>query len=316
MTPDYNALKASRDWIEKQNIGGQLDTVISSAISHAVNSMTVAQLQSGCDQVANLFSDLVKDKDDFVDCDYSNEGVEVAYAAAFHAKRIHDAMAHLPFLAESMRSAPGGVLEIGSGTGAVLWTWTLGNLALREAGHANKTSTVHAWTCVESSQAMLGLATLLRNRLDAKTDHTGQHIQMCPSIISTWQDFAGLPLPLARECFVIASYPFGRNEAQSMPQDWLNLLTRISATGFAVWTRSAKTQYLASIQMLCQQAGWTVQVPGSKLHPWRSGLYGELSTCAKTMRDALGRDHPILPKMTWGGAPSDAQLLWMTAPRI
>src|SRR5438046_2648741 len=56
-------------------------------------------------------------------CNYSLDAIGPMYSLSFHGRRMHDALCHLHAAFKTLQPLPAsGVLDYGTGTGAVIWS--------------------------------------------------------------------------------------------------------------------------------------------------------------------------------------------------
>jgi hypothetical protein len=124
------------------------------------------------------------------DCDYSLQGIGPLYTCHFHGKRIHDALSYLVRLKASIETGPRQVLDIGAGTGAVLWAWTL----LACFARAEKTPLpVLSWASLDSSPEMVAQSNRLWDALCKALPAAASVVARQPPLCGDWKKPPVLP---------------------------------------------------------------------------------------------------------------------------
>ncbi|MBO0697501.1 MAG: hypothetical protein J2P46_03840 [Zavarzinella sp.] len=294
-------------WLRRKR--SALDEACANAIREGLKGLGAMELNAANASVTNLYaSDFGGGYGPGSDCDYSLKGVGPLYAGHWHGKRIHDSLSFLVPLRGVLSGQPLQIVDVGAGTGALLWAWVLIASFSREVGSPLPN---HTWTSLDSSSEMLGQGERLWTSLCKVLPAARQVVTSRPPVCGDWRTPPALP----RADMVIGSFLLSRRDLGDparTAKDLEAFLNRVSASAFLTWTKDNKSAVLDHLKKLF--SGWKdAQI--SDL--FKSPLSGPLRACRSAVQEALARSGAICEpeslekQIIWGGATTKAYLLWM-----
>ncbi len=238
------------------------------------------------------------------DCDYSLKGVGALYTAHWHGKRVHDALSVVMPLATELSKRPLSIVDVGAGTDATLWAWSL--MATLSA-KLSKPFPIHSWTRLDTSHEMLRQGDRLWARLQPALPLAGKVVNRQPGLVADWRASPAI----TSDSVLFGSYLFSRADAgnpTATGKAFADFLRNSAAYAAVLWTKSNKSSILASIQT---QLKWRDVTPQSL---YQCPLQGQMRNClqlATSVFSAKGAapDDQWPRRFNWGRAPSDAPAL-------
>lgn len=199
------------------------------------------------------------------------------------------------------------MVDLGTGTGAVLWAWTLISCFARE----NKTPLpVLSWTSLDSSSEMLAQNERLWSKLCEVLPEPSRVVTRHPPQRADWRN----PPAISAGATFVGSYLFSRQEASSPAAattagGFAALVNNTSAAAILIWVKQNKSAILEGIRQ--RLATWKDESPQP---PFESYLQGGLARCQGTLQQVFSHhgvpcDTSLLKKLHWGGAPPNALVL-------
>jgi hypothetical protein len=295
-----------RLWLRRKQTA--LDAACSKAIKDGLQGLDATNLNAANESLSKLYaSDSGFGYGPGSDCDYSLKGVGSLYTGHWHGKRVHDSLAFLVALRSAFSMKPVHVLDIGAGTGAVLWAWTLLATFSREIGNPMP---VHSWTSLDSSSEMLAQNKRLWERLCQVLPNANRVVARALTLCGDWRNHPTLP----SNGTIIGSFLFSRHDLSNPVETskiFADFVSKSAASVVMLSTRPNKRAVLDRLKT--RLAGWTeTEAPAL----FTSSLKGELRACQIAVKEAFARhtvacEAKTLGKFHWGGAASNACLLWM-----
>ena len=242
------------------------------------------------------------------DCDYSLPGTGPLYTGHWHGKRVHDGLSVLLPLLPVLSARPVCVIDIGAGTGAALWAWTLLARCAQEWGSPLP---VHSWYSIDCSQSMLKQSDRLWGKLCRVLPNAPELVNRQPAALCDWRNHP----PLPTGALVVGSYLFARADLTNPAATaaaFVAFLTRLTASGVVLWTKPNKCAVQDGVKT--QLVGWIDRTP---LKLFDCALQGQMRKClsvaqAKFVEVNLPRDPEWNKRLNWGCAPTKVARLAMT----
>lgn len=246
------------------------------------------------------------------DCDYSLPGIGPLYTGHWHGKRVHEALAILMPLRAILSGRPMNVIDVGAGTDAVLWAWTL--IASFAKSQDSPPLPVHSWTSVDSSQEMIAQSNRLWTKLCALLPDAARVVKRQPPLWTDWRK----PRSLPANAIVLGSYLFSKADADASRRTaptFAAFLNKTHASAVVLWTTKNKRGVLDRTRT--ELAGWWDVAPPILFD---CPLQGQMRKCLAVMEhaaDTLGieRDVQWDSRFNWGLAPLYTWLLAMAASK-
>lgn len=285
-----------------------LDNACGAAMQDGIAGLSAAELDAANRSVSNLYADTSWEVAlPGGDCNYSLKGIGALYTGHWHGKRVHDGLSVLLPLRSFFSGRQIHVVDVGAGTGAALWAWTL------IACYASKFGTplpMLTWTSIDVSTDMLAQNDRLWARLCRVLPQAVQVVNRRAPLFGDWRNPPALPTGAV----IVASYVFSRTESN----DWAGtakamaaFVNNAQASAIAIWTKANKSAVLGRLRTLL--AGWNDCTPGSLFH---CPLHGQMRNCLSVARKTFAAvnlpfDAEWPRRFNWGRAPTDASLLAM-----
>ena len=203
------------------------------------------------------------------------------------------------------------VIDVGAGTDAVLWAWTL------IASFANSQDSplpVHSWTSVDSSREMIAQGDRLWARLCAVHPEAARVVKRQTPLWTDWRK----PRSLPANATVLGSYLFSKSDAYASRRTapaFAAFLKNARAASVILWTTKNKRGALDRTRT--ELAGWWDVTPQILFD---CPLRGNMRRCLAVMEDAanslsIAKDAQWESRFNWGLAPLHTWLLAMTASK-
>jgi hypothetical protein len=288
-------------WLsEKRSL---LDRACGEAIAEGLSGLSPLDLNRPDVSLRRLY----KKSSSVGDCDYDLKGIAALYTGHWQGKRVHDALQILVPLVPRLARRKWSIVELGAGTGAVLWAWTLIACFAHEKGTPLP---IHTWTSLDASQEMATQSNRLWKSLCESLPLASRVVDRKPPIVDDWRNLPAVP----RKGIVISSYLFSWEEADDPEATAASMTTFVHHShAFAIlfWTKASKSPILKGVESRLES--WTTISPSL----FRSPLKGAMSACEAAAREAFRRIGVSASKTAfedfhWGGASTDASLLLMT----
>lgn len=288
-----------------------LDAACCKAIDEGLRGLDAARLAAANASINNLYaSDYGGGWGPGIDCNYSLAGVGPLYTAHFHGKRVHDCLSYLVRLTPALAGGPTQVIDLGAGTGAALWAWTLICCFARET---NNPLPVLTWTSLDSSPEMVAQDNRLWSKLCEVLPEASSVVVRHPPRHADWRNPPAVPAGAT----VVGSYLFSRHEssnpaAVATAGEFAALVNRISAAAILIWVKENKRAVLDGIRQ--RFATWKDVSPRP---PFETYLKGDLAKCQEALKQAFGQHglpcdtHLLKKQLHWGGARPNALVLWL-----
>ena len=178
------------------------------------------------------------------DCDYSLKGMGPLYTGHWHGKRTHDGLSVILPLRSLLSGQPTNVVDIGAGTDAALWAWTL----IACFADANRSPyPVHTWTSIDSSRDMIAQSNRLWASMCAVLPDAARVVNRQSALLGDWRKPPSLPA----NAIVVGSYLFSKTDADDSRRTapaFAAFLKGIHAAAIVLWTTKNKRGVLDRIR--------------------------------------------------------------------
>lgn len=293
-------------WLKSQK--SSLDLACGDAVRAGLAGLNVAEFTAANKSLNNLYADTSSGVAiPGGDCDYSLKGIGQLYTAHWHGKRMHDALSVLVPLRALFSGRRSNVVEVGAGTGAALWAWTL---LTCYAIQARTPLPVVSWTSLDSSADMLAQNERLWKFFSGRFLQTRKVVNRQTVQCANWRSPPSLPNKPA----IVGSYVFSRLESSNATRTakaFAAFVNSCGACAVVVWTKSNKSGVLNGLRNELQN--WTDLTPQSLFAcPLGGRMHKCLSVVSSTATALNVNPDPEWPKrFNWGKAPSDVSVLAM-----
>ena len=299
-------------WLESK--APALDDACGAAMQEGLAGLSGPDLEAANQSINNLYFEKGPGKAFRErDCDYSLRGIGPLYTGHWHGKRVHEAIAILMPLRALLLDRPMNLIDVGAGTDAVLWAWTL--IASFASSQDSPPYPVHSWTSIDSSQEMIAQSDRLWTRLCAVLPEAERVVKRQPPLWADWRKSHSLPA----NAIVLGSYLFSKADADASRRTapaFAAFLKNARAASVVLWTTKNKRGVLDRTRT--ELAGWWDVTPKTLFD---CPLKGKMRKCLTVMEDAadslsIAKDAQWDSRFNWGLAPLHTWLLAMTASKI
>lgn len=241
------------------------------------------------------------------DCDYSLKGIGPLYTGHWHGKRVHDGVSVLLPLRSALSARSLDVIDVGAGTGAALWAWTLIACFARGRGAPLP---VHTWTSIDASTDMLAQGDRLWDRLRGVLPQAANVVKRRAPLCGDWRN----PPALLAGDVVVGSYVFSRTDSDDpvgTAKAFAGFVNNARASTLAIWTKENKSAVLSELRTKLRL--WKDHTPHQMFD---CPLQGRMRKCLEVAGKKfaalnLPSDAEWSKRFNWGRAPTDASLLAM-----
>ena len=293
------------DWLLRNK--ALLEQACGRATEEGFVGLNAQQLDAANKSLSNLYADTSAGIPlSGGDCDYSLKGVGPLYTGHYHGKRVHDALAVLTACRSYFLNEPYRILDVGSGTGAVLWAWALIAVFSEKCGF---TPPKHTWLSIDSSQEMTDHNSRLWSQFVAVFPGVEKLVQRETPLVVDWRSQS---VPSAD--IVLGSYLFSRRESDDSTRtarEFADFLQRTGAFGILIWIKPTKRKTFDSLRN--ELKSWTNSDPPTL---YKCPLRGRMQACLEIAKKTFtARKLPVDDAwdrhFNWGKAPTDVDVCLM-----